>query len=102
MVELPGNVFVTNQVQKTTTASITNSSVLIAPANPNRRGFTIWNNSANSIYITFGPTSASASPTFILATFATLSFQPPNCWTGEISGIRNTGSGTVTIYEFLA
>ncbi len=73
-------------------------STLLAPSNANRKGFTLWNNSANSIYITFAATSSSATPTFILATFQTLSFM--FAYSGPIAGIRNAGTGSVTIWEF--
>lgn len=76
-------------------------STLLIAANPNRKALFLWNNSANSIYLSYALTSNSSTPTFILATFAT--FGPGNygpvVWTGPISGIRNAGTGSVTVYE---
>lgn len=78
------------------------ASVVIAPANPSRMGFLIFNNSANSVYITLGPTSASSTCTQIVATFASWQFVFPVCYTGIISAIRNAGSGVCTVHEILA
>lgn len=85
----------------TTSASITNSSVLVVGANPNRKGFIVWNNSANSVYLSFATTSSSATPTYILGAFTSWVYQGLIIYQGPISGIRNTGSGTVTVYELL-
>lgn len=73
-------------------------SVVIAPANANRKGFMIWNNSSNSAYVTFGPTSNSSTPNSIVPTFTTLTFIYG--YTGAISAIRNAGSGTCVVWEF--
>lgn len=75
-------------------------SIVISPANPNRIGFTVWNNSANSAYLTFGATASSASPTYIHPTFSTLAFFGPAIYTGVLSAIRNAGSGTMVVTEF--
>lgn len=77
-------------------------SVVIAPANPKRIGFMLYNNSANSTYVTFGPTAVAASCTQIVATFASWPFFYPVCYTGPISAIRNAGSGVCTVYELLS
>ena len=85
----------------TTTASVTNAGLLLVAANPNRRGFIIWNNSANSAYVTLGPVSVSSTPTFIVPTFQSLIWMYAVSWTGPISAIRNgAGTGTMTVYEF--
>lgn len=75
-------------------------SLLVAAADTNCIGFTIWNNSANSAYIVFGPTATSAAPTYIHPTFSTLAFFGPVIYTGVISSIRNAGSGTIVVTRF--
>lgn len=74
-------------------------SVVIAPANAARKSFYIYNNSANSAYITFGPTSTSATCTALVATFTSFVMSGPVCYTGAISAIRNSGSGVCTVHE---
>jgi hypothetical protein len=85
---------------RTTTASVTNSAAQVLGANNNRKGFSVWNNSSNSVYLTFGPAPCtSAAPTLIIATFATFQMFTPVVWAGELCAIRNSGSGTLTITE---
>lgn len=86
----------------TTTPSIALSSTLIVGKTPTRVGFYIWNNSSNSIYVTFGPTSNSSTPTVIIPTFTSYISLGSAVYTGPISGIRNAGSGTVTITELIS
>lgn len=93
------SVYPTSNRVVTTSGAVTTSSVQLVAENKARRAFYIWNNSANSAYITFGPTSSSATPTFILPTFATLVVNGPVVWTGPISAIRNSGTGTLTVTE---
>ncbi len=78
------------------------ASVVIAPANPRRIGFYIFNNSSNSVYVTLGPTSASSFCTQLIATFATWACNDPICYTGVISAIRNAGSGVCTVHELIS
>lgn len=85
------------------TQTITNValvSVVIAAANANRKGFIIYNNSANSVYMTYGATTNSATPTAILATFAHYQQGVTN-YTGQISAIRNAGTGNCIFNELL-
>lgn len=91
----------TSSVIKTTTPSITTASVQLVGTNPNRRGFQVWNNSSNSIYLSWDSTSSSATPSVILASFQTYSMTSGVIWTGPIAGIRNSGSGTCTVWEFV-
>lgn len=88
---------------KTISANVAQASVQILPANPNRRAFILYNNGANSTYITLGPTSNSSSCTFIVATFTHFNWPFPNIsYTGPISAIRNAGSGTIVCFELLS
>lgn len=75
------------------------SSVQIAPANPNRKGFIVFNNSTNSTYVTMGATSSSASCTKLIATFTSWECYSP--YTGVLSAIRNAGSGNAVFYDLI-
>lgn len=77
----------------------TSTSVVIAAANPYRIGLSIYNNGANSAYLTYGTTSSGSSPTRILATFANWDMTGPVFYTGPIAAIRNAGSGTMIVTE---
>lgn len=91
--------FLSDNVVTTVSPSVTTSSVVIVQANPRRRGIIIYNNSANSAYLTYGLTSASNTCTRILATFTQFEMLGPVVYTGAIAAIRNAGSGTLIITE---
>lgn len=85
-----------------TTTNVVNTPIRIAAANPNRIGFFIWNNSANSGYINFGTNASSAAPVAIIATFTFFRMDGPLIWTGEIWAIRNgAGTGNMVVTELL-
>lgn len=88
-----------NHIKQTTSPAIAQTSVNFIGPNTARKHFYIWNNSSNSIYITFGPVAVSSSPCFLIPAYST-HVSTNVCWTGHISGIRNAGTGTVTIHEF--
>lgn len=74
------------------------SQPIIAP-NPDRKGLTLYNNSANTVYCAYAPTTITTSIiTFQIATFASWTMPDP-VYTGVISGIRNSGTGTVIATE---
>lgn len=84
----------------TTTGVIATTGQLLLAANPNRNGFYLYNNSANSVYVTYGsPPCAGTNITFILATFAQFIETTGVHYTGPLCGMHNSGSGTVTITE---
>jgi hypothetical protein len=84
----------------TVSPSIAQVSQVVIAANPNRKGLILYNNGANTIYLTFGPTSSSSLTVCIpLATFASYLMTTGVIYTGVISGIRNAGSGTVIATE---
>jgi hypothetical protein len=81
------------------TASIAQTSVQILPANPNRRGLTIYNNGANSVYLAFDTFVSSATHmSIIIPTFAHWSCPLP-IYTGAMAAIRNAGTGMLMITE---
>lgn len=87
----------------TTSTSIALISKIIVPPNPARLGLMLYNNSANSGYFTFGSVSVSNSCSMIIATFANWNWPFSNfVYTGPISCIRNSGTGTVIVTEFSA
>lgn len=91
-----------NNVTKTIIPSVAaGNSVLLSAPNPARRGFIIWNNSSNSTYISLDTVSVASTCAWIIATFQSKDFVN-FAYTGAISAIRNSGTGTWTIYEFFA
>lgn len=89
-------------VKKTIVPSVAaGTSALLVGENPSRRGFVIWNNSSNSCYISCDTVSIAASCTWILATFQAKEVLSI-AYTGPLSAIRNSGTGTWTVWEFLA
>lgn len=85
----------------TTSASVATASVQIIGANPSRSSFMLYNNSANSCYVNFGPTASSSACSLIIPTFATWAWPFANIdYTGAISAIRNAGTGTIILTEF--
>lgn len=83
----------------TISASVLLVSQVVLPANTARKGFIIYNNSANSVYLTYGPVSTGSTCTRILATFTQYESLGPVVYTGQISAIRNAGAGTLVITE---
>lgn len=74
-------------------------SVQIAAANPNRRGFIIFNNSSNSVYVSFANPAVASAAVRIIATFTSWEVLAPICYTGALYAIRNAGSGAVSVWE---
>lgn len=91
--------YTTSTQTVTTAANVALTSVQLVGTNKNRTGFIIWNNSSNSAYVTFGPTSSSSTPTQIIPTFQSWQVLSGAIWQGPISAIRNAGSGSMTVYE---
>ncbi len=92
---------ITATAKVTTSASVATTSVLLVGANVSRKGFILWNNSANSAYVSLADTSNSSTCTWIVATFTSLVYCFPVSYTGPISAIRNSGTGTITVYELV-
>lgn len=75
-------------------------SVVVAQENYKRRGIQFYNNSANSVYLVWGPTATSANCAVIIPTFATWTWPGSSVYAGKISAIRNAGTGPLNVYEF--
>ncbi len=84
----------------TKTALITTVSQVIVPANPSRVGCLIWNPTANSVYIAYGPVCDGNKQTAIILTNTTWAMPNPT-YTGIISCIRNSGSGSIFVTELI-
>jgi hypothetical protein len=80
------------------------TSTLIIPANANRKGFTVYNNSTNSLYLCIeNPATASNLIDFCASNAGPTSlvkWMGPVVPTQAIYGIRNAGSGGITAWEF--
>ena len=84
----------------TTSPVVNTTSVVIRAANSRRLGFILYNNSNNSAYVTFGPISAGNRCAIIITAFAAWIWPYKFFYTGPISAIRNSGTGTFTVNEF--
>lgn len=88
-------------VKTTVSPNVALTSVQIIGSNASRKGFILYNNSANSCYINFAATASSNSCSIIVPTFASWSWtMTGGTYTGQISAIRNAGSGTIIVTEF--
>jgi hypothetical protein len=85
-----------------TSPVITTASKVIAPANNRRLGLILYNQSANSVYISFTAVGDSATTLCaIIPSFQSWTMQKP-IYQGVISGIRNSGTGTVVVTELVS
>lgn len=77
-------------------ASVTNVQLLAA--NTNRKGFTIYNDGANNLFIKFGTTASTTSYTIKIPATGLYEAQSTT-YTGEIDGIWDVASGSARITE---
>jgi hypothetical protein len=80
------------------TASVT-STVLLA-ANANSKGFIIYNNSANFLYIAFAATSSTTAFSVKLQSYASYNSDVTPLYTGTISGIWSATGGAALVTAF--
>lgn len=81
-----------------TSVSLTTSTQVLLASNANRRGFMIYNDSLNMLFVAFAATaSTTAFSTKIQAGGA---YEPGIDYTGVISGIASSASGAARITEF--
>lgn len=88
-----------SKITTKTTTSVLLATTQVCASNPSRKGLVIWNNSTNSAYVSFFATGDSATCTYIVPTFASLTLLNNICYTGPISAIRNSGTGNLTCWE---
>lgn len=96
-----GSVTYSDSANFIVTPSIALISQKVLSANPNRKGFTLYNNGANSVYLCFQGPATGVGCHVILATFATYLHLGPVVWRGDVFAIRNAGAGVLNIVEFL-
>ena len=85
-----------------TVTTVATASLQIAPANLNRRGFVVFNNSANSCYVTWENPAVAAQCVRLIPTFASWECYGPSVYAGALFCIRNAGTGAVTVWEIIA
>lgn len=82
----------------TTNISLTTSESILLPANSNRKGATIFNNSTTAIaYLNFGTTVSTTD--FIIAMPPNSYYEVPFKYTGRIMIIASSATGFVTVSE---
>ncbi len=81
------------------TPSIGLTSTLVLSANQWRRGLYVYNNGANTVYLSFDSFVSSATHmTIPVATFSTWVMQMP-IYLGSLAAVRNSGTGILMITE---
>lgn len=98
----------TARLSEILTAAIpANTPVKLFSVNANRVGYTVYNNSTNSLYV--GPNNSPAGGRLFFQLGTNAGTAPslpvvqcfgPNVWTGELWVVRNSGTGGVVGYEF--
>lgn len=78
--------------------NVTTASVQICPDNQYRKGFFIFNNSSNTVYLSFENPCVAAQCIRTIGSFTHWECGP-TVWTGKIYAIRNSGSGIVSFWE---
>lgn len=85
-------------------ALVAATSAVLIPANPNRKGFTVYNNSTNSLYVCIENPAVAANLIDFCGSNAgptsLVKWMGPGVPTGVITVIRNAGTGGVTAWEF--
>ncbi len=87
---------------KKTVTTVATQSVQIAAQNLNRQGFVIFNNSANSCYVSWESPAVAAQCIRIIPTYASWECYGPGVYAGALYCIRNSGTGAVTVWEIIA
>jgi sensor c-di-GMP phosphodiesterase-like protein len=87
----------TSTATPSTVAAVTASTVLLA-AKTTRRGATIFNDSAATLYVNFGAT-ADATDNYVVPLDSKAYYEVPFAYTGVISGIWSAANGNAQIYE---
>lgn len=86
---------------RTTTAPVTTVSQKVLDSTFDRKGCIIYNDAATSVYITYGPTASTVAATKIIGPYAVWDLPGPAVWCGEISAIREAGSGSPVLTEMI-
>lgn len=90
----------TSNIATVFSTSVSETSVQILASNTIRKGITIYNDSANSVYVsTQTPATSNTNLFAIVPSFSVFQFNYIN-YTGIIYAIRTAGNGAVVITEF--
>lgn len=82
-----------------TSVAISSTSVVVATANPNRKGLIIYNASASIVYIAYDTTASTTHLTFPIAASSAWTMPDPT-YTGAVAAVRgSTGDGKLLITE---
>lgn len=104
IVPATGAVFTTEALTSSTgtitSVSAATSSTILLAANANSRGFIIYNNSANFLYIAFAATSSTTAFSVRLQSYASYNSDVTPLYTGAISGIWSATGGAALVTAF--
>jgi hypothetical protein len=76
------------------------SSQVVVPANPNRKGLMLYNDSGSKCYIAFGATASASAFSFIVAPNAGYESPQAKVYTGPVSVIWDSGTaGALRVTE---
>ncbi len=93
---------VTNSVVSTatiTSTTVATTSVQIAAANTNRHGLIIFNNKASPVFVNYGPNATTTGSSITIDNNLVYTHQAWGMYTGALTAIRTSGTGTVTVTE---
>jgi len=82
-----------------TSTAISTSSFTIHNATTGRKGITIYNDSANVLYVAFANAATTSAYTFQLPSQTLYECPAPALYTGKITGISLTAAGNVRVTE---
>lgn len=82
----------------TTSVAVSTTSALLAASNPARRKLIVHNKSGKTLHVAFEATAVEANAAFPIAN-NTVWESDLNGYTGDVSGILSTGSGSVNVTE---
>lgn len=96
-----GAIYAVQKQVRTITAAITTVSQKILDTNDCRKGLILFNSSDWSAFITYGATSSLNENTAIIGPYAKWEMPGPAEWVGEVSAIRESGTGSIVASELL-
>lgn len=83
-----------------TTVGTTSDRILPVAYNRRRLGFVVFNNSSNSLYVSFTDPAQVTQCVRIVELYSSWEVYGPSAvWQGELHAIRGAGTGAVTVWE---
>lgn len=84
-----------------TSLAISSTSVVVATANPNRKGLLLYNNSTTTVYIAYDSIASTAHLTYAIAAATTWTMPAP-IYQGVVTAVRaSTGDGKLLVTELM-